>query len=344
MTRRILLLSDDFGRRYCLSAETLRRLDALGHVTHLPADSAPHRVAAELSDSWALLLAGWDTPVRPLGGTELDDLPGLTFIGCGQDGRWRFLDVPAALDRGVRCVDASGAMGSDVAEFALGLLLCCLRDIPAAHHRVAAGGWIDEPAPAHRFTSLRGRRVGIVGMGGIGRGLVELLRPFGCQVEVSSSYLTVEQAGDLGVRLRSVPELCASADVLFVATQPRRDTAGVVDAGCVGALRRDAVVVLVGRAATVDTSALFERVRRGELRLGVDVYDAEPLPAEHPLRTAPGVVHTPHIAGLTVEANQRIFAAVVDDLARHSRGARPRWATSADRYRLVDAGRARRAR
>ena len=121
-------------------------------------------------------------------------------------------------------------------------------------------------------------------MGEIGRGMVELLRPFRCEVSAWSSYLDASTAAELGVVLRDAVDLCATSDVLVVATQPRRDTRDLVDARAVAALRTVAVVVPVGRAATVDVDALYRRVLADELRLGIDVHEREPLPAAPVLR------------------------------------------------------------
>ena len=340
MGERTLLVADEFARRHFLDTATVDRICELGEVTQLPAAAAPEEFTAALTGASALLLAGWDCDPPFLDDALLDTAPELTFIGCGQGNRWRSLDVLSALDRGVVCCDPSGVMGHVVAEFALGLLLSCLRDIPGKHRLVADGGWwsgweSDDELFPHL---LRGSRVGIVGMGEIGRGMVELLRPFRCEVSAWSSYLDASTAAELGVVLRDVVDLCATSDVLVVATQPRRDTRDLVDARAVAALRTGAVVVLVGRAATVDVDALYRRVLADELRLGIDVYEREPLPAAHVLRGHRNVVHTPHVGSRTIAANRAIVTEMVADLERVRAGRPPRWATTVDRVAAVVGG------
>lgn len=337
---RILLVSDDFGRQVSITAPALARLETLGGVVHLPDTVGEQAVLDALRDRTALVVAGWATRLPRLTAARLAELPRLTFVGCGQDNRWRFLDPAEAVERGITLVDSSGSMGWTVAEFGLGLILSCLRRIPAHHAAVAAGGWYDGWTDDDGIDrDLRGSRVGIVGMGEIGRALVAMLRPFGCRVDVWSSYLDDARAAELGVRVRPVRELAGAADVLVVATQPRRDTAGVVDRAAVAALRPGTVVILLGRASTVDFEALVERVVAGDVTLGIDVWDTEPAEAGHPLRGLPNVVHTPHVAGRLRAANQRMFSEIVDDLERLRSGSPPRWAVSPERARHVTATR-----
>lgn len=336
MTQRVLLVCDAFAEQHCLSARLLRRLDRLGEVVQAGPDADGAQMLAELTTCTALLLAGWDARVPYLSRSVLGSTPGLRFIGCGQDSRWRHVDVQAALSRGIVCSDSTGAMGAAVAEFTLGLLLGCLRDIPAEHHGAGCAenwsGWRDS---ASRFpTLLRGRSIGIIGMGGIGQNLVELLRPFGCQVRAWSSHLGEAAAAELSIQRAGVAELCALSDIVVVATQPRRDTTGLVDAGCIARMRPGTVVVLVGRASTVDVDALYRRVLKGDLKLAIDVYEQEPLPQGHPLMGLPNVIHTPHAAGRTIEANQMIVEAMVADLERVAAAAPALWATTAARAAL----------
>ncbi|MEW2514692.1 NAD(P)-dependent oxidoreductase [Streptomyces sp. NPDC046870] len=343
---RALVVADDFARDHVLTEAALRRLSAVAQVTVL-GDDDEGRILREVGRSTALLVAGWDTRLPYLDAERLAGAPLLRLAGAGQDGRWRFLDVREALRRGVVCSDSSGAMGPVVAEFALGLVLCCLRDIPGRHALVASGGWWDgwedagTGAGAGAWpTTLAGRRVGIVGMGGIGRHLVRLLSGAGCDTAVCSSWLSPAAAGDLGVELvSSVRQLARRSEILVVATQPRADTAGLVDADAIAELPAGAVVVLVGRAATVDLPALLARAAAGKLRVGLDVHPEEPLPRDHPVRGMPNVVHTPHVAGRTLEANRLIFEELVGEVERVLAGAAPRWATTAERVARVLVGR-----
>ena len=336
MRDRILLMADDFAVRHLLPDETLDRLHAMGDVLRLPVDASAEEFRAALRDRTALLLAGWDC-APTLDRRLLESAPDLRFIACLQGSRWRTIDAPAALERGIVCCDPSGALGYAVAEFALGLILACLRDIPGKHRLMADGGWWSgwEDAADGRLTQLRGQPVGIVGMGEIGRGLIRLLAPFECDLTVWSSYLDTAEAARLGVRIAGVTELCATSDVVVVATQPRPATAGLVNAAAIDAMRPGSLFVLVGRAATVDTDRLYRRVTDGELRLGIDVYEHEPLPAGHVLRGNENVVHTPHVGSRTIAANRAMVTEMVADLGRLRAGERPQWAATERRVAAI---------
>jgi phosphoglycerate dehydrogenase-like enzyme len=361
---RALVLADGFTRRHVLPDGALDRLARSARVTVLPDGTDEETVLAELRCSTALFALGWSISSPRLDRDRLEDAPHLRYIGAGQDGRWRFADVHAALRRGVVCSDASGAMGPVVAEFAFALAVCALRDLPRRHALVAAGGWWDSwedgedatggeagkrgedsgggpgegarPSP----TTVFGSRVGIVGFGRIGSHAAALFRAAGAEVTVHSSWLPEREASARGLRLAaSAGELAKGSDILVVATQPRQDTAGLVDADVLDALPDGALVVLVGRASTVDTAALLAHVAAGRLRLGIDVYAQEPLPDRHPLRGMPGVVHTPHVAGRTLAAHRLVLGELVADFERVLAGAEPVWATTADRVDRAVAGR-----
>ncbi|MEV7982017.1 NAD(P)-dependent oxidoreductase [Streptomyces sp. NPDC086519] len=346
---RALVLADDFADRHVLRGPALDRLARSAQVTVLPAAADEETVLAELRRSTALFALGWAVSSPRLDRDRLADAPGLRYIGAGQDGRWRFVDVPAALSRGVVCSDASGAMGPVVAEFAFALAVCALRDLPRRHNLMAAGGWWDgwedgEDAASEgcrpSVSTVFGSRVGIVGFGRIGSHAAALFRAAGAEVTVHSSWLPEREASARGLSLAaSVGDLAKGSDILVVATQPRHDTAGLVSADVLDALPDGALVVLVGRASTVDTTALLAHVAAGRLRLGVDVYEEEPLPAHHRLRGMPGVVHTSHVAGRTLAAHRLVLTELVADFERVLAGSAPRWATTADRVRRVRAGR-----
>jgi phosphoglycerate dehydrogenase-like enzyme len=113
-----------------------------------------------------------------------------------------------------------------------------------------------------------------------------------------------------------LPELLPHADVVILIVPVTPDTTGMVDAGFLAAMKDGALLVNAARGVVVDTDALLTELTRGRLRAALDVTDPEPLPAGHPLWTAPGLLLTPHVAGAVPETNARAAAAVVEQLAR----------------------------
>lgn len=324
--RRILLAHDAFGEEFNLSPGARERLGRLGELLEVAtgAADADDQIMGLLPTVDALLVAGWETPVPRLHEDALAAAGRLSFIGCHQNNRWRFLEARAA--SGVALVDGSPAMAPAVAEFGLALILCSLRDIPAHHASIAAGGWCErfDDREAAGGT-LRGRRVGLVGFGRIAAELRELLRPFRCRVSACSGHLDTAAGDDLGVEVMALDRLMAWSDVVVVTQAATRENRHLVGRESIRRMRPGSLLVSLSRGWLVDTDAALARVRDADLRFAADVYEDEPLPRDHPLRGMDGVVHTPHVAGRTVWASQRVFDVVVDDYERHLAGVAPHW-------------------
>ncbi|MFJ4851707.1 NAD(P)-dependent oxidoreductase [Streptomyces sp. NPDC088733] len=349
---RALVVVDAFAKRHLVDEGALERLARSAQVTVLPHTADERVMEAELRRSSALFVLGWAIDSPELDEQRLASAPYLRYIGATQDGRWRFLDVSAAVSRGIACCDASGAMGRVVAEFAFALCVSTLRDLPRKHSLMAAGGWWDgwedggDPSGGKVLprTSVFGSRVGIVGFGGTGSHAADLFLAAGADVIVHSSWLSEPESRSRGLSLAaSVQQLAENSDILVVATQPRHDTVGLVSADVLAALPSGAVVVLVGRASTVDMESLLDQVAVGRLRLGIDVYEEEPPAVGHRVRGMPGVVHTPHVAGRTLAAHRLILDELVSDFERVLNGTAPAWATTMDRWKRVITGRGSRA-
>ncbi|MGD0093050.1 MAG: NAD(P)-dependent oxidoreductase [Planctomycetota bacterium] len=283
-----------------------------------------HNTAAEVESdlAWADAVLMWSWPM--LTHELLDKAPRLKFsaqLDVGQRA------ARIALDRGFPVSVARRGFSPAVAEMALGLILSTLRKISCYHAAMRAGteSWIRRfPAdidPDER--QLTGRPVGLVGFGGVGRRLAELLTPFRCELRVHDPFVPDEIAGQFGAAKVPVLELVKSSDVVVLCASSNQGTAKLLGAAEIAALRRGAVLVNVARAALVDTAALSARLQQGDLYAAIDVFDKEPLPAESPLRTLPNAFLTPHRAGGIFASVERILAQLADDLEAHLAG-RPR--------------------
>jgi phosphoglycerate dehydrogenase-like enzyme len=230
----------------------------------------------------------------------------------------------AALARGIPMSLSRAGFSPAVAEFALGLILNLLRRQSAYHQAMRSGGeaWVrafpEEIDPRER--ELTGARVGIVGFGGVGRRLGELLQPFRPEMRVCDPFVPEEvlaRAGAVRVQLR---DLLAESDIVVLCAAANPGTRKLIGEAEIALLRRDAVFVNVARAALVDTDALVARLQRGDLVAGIDVFDQEPLPADHPLRALPNAFLSPHRAGGLKRSVERIVGWLVDDLEAHVAG------------------------
>jgi D-3-phosphoglycerate dehydrogenase len=174
--------------------------------------------------------------------------------------------------------------------------------------------------PAFVNGDLGTKRVGVLGLGQIGRRVAQWALALGADVAGYDPFLPRPLVEGWGVRPVDIDGLVDHAEVLIVAVPPTPTARGLLNRERIGRLRRGSLVVAITRAAALDMAALRERIETDELMGAFDVYDVEPLPIDDPLRGRPNVVHTPHIAGRTRDANLRVADLIAGDFARLLRG------------------------
>ena len=211
---------------------------------------------------------------------------------------------------GVTLCNARGAHDPAVAEWIMAVILAQARQLPRFMAAQQAGIW---DFAASR--PLAGQTVLIVGYGSIGEAAEKLLAPFGV------TMARIARHARPGVSsLDDLPVLLPRADVVVLLVPVTPATAGLADARFFSQMRDGALLVNAARGSVVDTGALLAELRSGRLRAALDVTDPEPLPAGHPLWSAPGLLLTPHVAGATTDASRRAMAVVRDQLARYAAG------------------------
>ncbi len=253
----------------------------------------------------------------------LDAAPNVQVVaraGAGLDN----VDVEAAIARGVVVVAARGANATSVAELTLGLALALARGIVGHDRAVRHGRW-DRTAGRE----LGGCTWGLLGVGATGLAVARLVscldaRVVGYDVAVKGGDDAVRSAG---VQMASsMEEVVASADVLSVHLPATAQTRGLVDADFLARMRPGSLLVNVGRGEVMDEAALADALQRGHLGgAALDVRTEEP-PSAGPLDDAPNVVFTPHVAGITLEAQARVTGMLAEDLIALLRGGEARHA------------------
>jgi D-3-phosphoglycerate dehydrogenase len=214
------------------------------------------------------------------------------------------IDVPAATRRGIAVMNAPGANTVSAAEHTLGLLLALVRRIPWAAQAMWRGEW-----DRKRFegTELRGKTMGIVGLGRIGGHVARLARAFGMQVLGHDPYLPPDRAAELEVKLLPLDELLRQADVVTLHVAHTEQTHHLINAERLRLMKPTAVLVNTARGELVDEAALAAAVAEDRIAgAAIDVFATEPLPAESPLRRLDRVILTPHLAASTAEAQERV--------------------------------------
>ena len=238
------------------------------------------------------------------------------------------IDVAAAAARGIT-VCGTGGLGSPTAELTWGLILGLLRHIPEEDQRLkmagraggaaigAGGGWQQTVG-----TGLEGKRLGVVGLGNLGRRVAEIGQAFGMDVVAWSQNLDPDRAQEAQVKPVGKEDLFASSDVVTVHYKLSPRSVGLVGAAELALMKPSGYLVNTSRGPLVDTAALLAALRSGAIAgAALDVFDEEPLPLSSPLRTAPNVLLTPHLGYVTEETYRVFYGEAAEDIVAFAAGA-----------------------
>jgi phosphoglycerate dehydrogenase-like enzyme len=260
----------------------------------------------------------------------LEGLPKLKLLVC--NGRTsNVIDHEARIERGILLcgtVDATqGAMarpsGAEAlpglpapSEMAWALILAVAKRIGIEDRNIRAGGWqTGFPLP------LAGKTLGLLGAGRLGGAMVPVARAFGMDVIAWSQNLTEERCAELGVRIVTKDELLSSADVLGVFLVFSERSRNTLRADDLAKMKAGAILVNISRGPIVEEKGLVEALRSGHLAgAGLDVFDREPLPADHPFRSLDNVVVTPHIGYVTEHLFRTAWQRMAQDVAAYLAG------------------------
>jgi phosphoglycerate dehydrogenase-like enzyme len=245
----------------------------------------------------------------------------LRFIQAPSHG-FDHIDIEAAAARGIPVanVGSSGAEAATVAEHAFGLMLACAKKLIDGHSALREGRWATQELLQMGLSDLHAKTLGIVGLGHIGREVATRARAFGMDVVYADPVAEAEP----GLKRVELDELLRTADVVTVHVPLLPSTRALIGERELSLLKPRAILVNTSRGPVVDNEALAEALHAGRVIAGIDVFDPEPPPADHPLLRAPNIVLSPHVAGVTGESVRRIMAEAIENLKRFAAGERPR--------------------
>ena len=273
--------------------DRLRRID---EVQVYDSDATDPAVLAErLKDA--------DVAVNIRGRTRFTDqvmqaCPKLKLIsiwGTGTDN----VDLKAAAARGVTVTNTPGANAVAVAEHTVAVILAVVKQLAQADRAMRQGGW-----PRNLVPQFRGKRLGLIGTGLIGREVAAMGRGLGLEVVAWTFHPNPTLAVSLGLRYVELDELLQTSDIVSLHLRATLDTQHFLNRERLGMLKPSAIVVNTARGALIDDASLVEWLREKRIAgAGLDVFETEPLPAGHPLAALPNVLLTPHCGGMTPESN-----------------------------------------
>lgn len=225
------------------------------------------------------------------------------------------IDVDAARARGI-VVSGTPILPYPAAEHTWALLLALAKRIPSCDAQMRAGGWT-----SGLNLGLQGKTLGIVGLGKLGTQVARVGQAFGMHVIAWSRNLTPERCEEAGVAYATREMLFESADFVTIHLHVGERNRGLVTAADFERMKPEAFLINTSRGPIVDEAALIAALRRGQIAgAGLDVYDIEPLPADHPLRSLPNTVVTPHQGYVTLENYREFYAAAVHNVRAYLAG------------------------
>jgi D-3-phosphoglycerate dehydrogenase len=258
------------------------------------------------------IILSWGLPTEVLRSAER--LRVISFCGTGVSDH---VDLNVAAERGIEVLPVRGYGDNAVAEHALGLLFSVVMRVPAADESVRSGRWGGDPQWESNWPprwELKGKRVGVVGLGGIGRRFAELAAACGMEVVAwSRGFEGVDRR--TGIRLLSLRELFATSDAISLHLALNDDTKLMIDDALLRSMKPSAVLINTARGGLVDTGALAAALdERRILGAGIDVFDSEPAEAGNPLLDSVHAVLTPHSGFNTLEASAELMRLAVKNV------------------------------
>ena len=263
------------------------------------------------------LLAGGRLKIGRSGLERAGKLKMIQRSGVGLDS----LDLTAIREAGVPLYVNQGVNAESVAEHALLLILACLRRLTAIDADTKNGVWKKQEQGV-RTAELKGKTVGIVGMGNVARTLVGLLAPFRVKIlycDIKPCDPGFEQAN--GMRFTSLEELLGSSDVVTIHCALTEDTRHMIREETIRRMKDGAILVNTARGEIVDAADTAAALSSGKLSFaGLDVHGREPIPDDYPLKGLENVILTPHIGGVTNESFRGMMRAAFRNIRRFERG------------------------
>lgn len=242
----------------------------------------------------------------------IDRMPSM-FLAVTSGAGYDTVDVAACTAAGIAVLNQSGGNAEGVAEHTLGMILVLLKRMPEMHLAMRAG----DIGERERFMGreLVGRTVGLVGLGFVGERVAELLRVFGCRVLAYDPTIDADTCAQRGATQVSLQRLLEESDVVSLHCPLSHETRGLIGARELASMREGALLINTARGGIVDEMALHAALESGHLGgAGLDAWEQEPPPVDHPLLTHSRVIGTVHTGGVTSESRARVASMAAEAL------------------------------
>lgn len=224
------------------------------------------------------------------------NLKAIARAGVGVDN----VDLVKATERGVVVMNTPGGNTISTAEHTFGLMIALSRHIPQGHQSLAEGRW---DRKKYVGVELKGKTLGIIGLGRIGQAIALRAQAFEMTVIAYDPYLPAAVAQDINVELLDLDAVYAQSDYISLHAMVSDETKNMVNADSIAKMKDGVRIINAARGALINSADLAEGIKSGKVAgAALDVYEVEPPPADHPLIGLPTVIHTPHLAASTTDA------------------------------------------
>lgn len=294
--------------------EEIKMLTDAGTKVKLMPDPTQEQLIEECKDASAIIVGIAEIKERLI--KEAKKLIIITRHGVGYDN----VDVKAATREGIFVTNTPAVNAQTVAEYTLGSILSLVRKIATADAGMKSGGWRKKE---YWGVELKGKRMGIIGLGQIGSRVAMLARSFGMDVLACDPYVSQDKANSLGVRLVDMGTLLTEADVVSLHVNLTEGTRRLIDKKKLSLMKKSAYLINVARGEVVDEKALYEALKNEKIAgAALDVFKEEP-PADYSIVKLPNVLATPHIAAWTEEVRRRMATVAAEQVIMALKGERP---------------------
>lgn len=291
-----------------ISDEAINLLKSRGYVVEVVEEPPEDELVKLVKDANALIVRSKPVVTRRVI-EAARELKIIARAGVGLDN----IDVKAAEERGIVVINAPASSTQSVAELAVGLMLAVARKIALTDRKMRQGEW----AKKHGMgVELYGKTLGVIGFGRIGKAVAKICKyGFGMKVLYYDTRRDLEAEKEIGAEYRDLDDLLREADIVTLHVPLLPSTTHLINEEKLRLMKKTAILINTSRGAVVDTNALIRALKEGWIAgAGLDVYEEEPLPPNHPLTKLDNVVLTPHIGASTQEAQARAGLEVAEKI------------------------------
>ena len=331
MVKILVMNQRGYERDTFYPAEIKKKLEEIGEVTWNPSKQPyTEESIIEVIGDKDICLGGWSAP--PFTSKVYDAAKNLKYIGQ-VGGSVRHYLTKEVYDRNITVSNAAEAISKYVAEGALLLMLSLLKDMTGMNDLLKdERSW---PSGALYTDSLFGKKVGLIGLGKVGRHLVRLLKPFNVKISLFDPYISEAACKELGVEKADLDTVLTSSDVISLHAPKNDQTDDMLTLEKLRLIKDGAVLVNTSRAPIINELGLIAELKRGRFKAGLDVFWQEPLSVDHELRKLPNVILTPHAIAAAIPQRPEMAQMVIDDIKRFLKGERPIYELTREMYDIT---------